>query len=146
MKMLGLRTLRKMEWRFKMSTRAVYTFRDIMNDGKQYHVYKHHDGYPQGAMQWIRNAIPFAWQAPRFEPSDFACAFVCGNKGKGGGGIYLTHHWEEHGDLEYRYEIFMDGEIKVDIFEKQYGLYYWRKIDSGISLNDERYLEFAKVG
>lgn len=130
-----------------MSTRAVYTFRDIMNDGEQYHVYKHHDGYPQGAMQWIRNAIPFAWQTPRFEPSEFACAFICGNK-MFGGSIYLTKHWEEHGDLDYRYEIFMDGEIKVDIFEKQYGTMTesWRKIDSGVSLNDERYFKFAEVG
>ena len=129
-----------------MSTRAVYTFRDIMNDGKQYHVYKHHDGYPQGAMQWIRNALPFAWQSPRFEPSDFACAFVCGNKGKGGGGIYLTNHWEEHGDLDYRYEIYMDGEINVNIYGRDYDTTEgWKLIDWGVSLNDETYLEFAEV-
>ena len=129
-KMLGLRTLRKTEWRFNSMSyvnnvscdkcgkhvnersmdmvkhkrgdipfclscrdidddeldnlkredlneyKTVYTFRDIMNDGKQYHVYKHHDGYPQGAMQWIGNAIYLHGKLHDLN-HDFACAFVC---------------------------------------------------------------------
>lgn len=31
-----------------MSTRAVYTFKD---DHKKFSIYKHHDGYPEGAAQ-----------------------------------------------------------------------------------------------
>ena len=33
-----------------MSTRAVYTFID---EHETYHVYKHHDGYPEGAAELI---------------------------------------------------------------------------------------------
>lgn len=117
-----------------MSTRAVYTFRNKSRDDKEYHVYKHHDGYPSGAKEWIKNAIPFAWKAPRFEPSDFACAFVCGNKDEGGGDVFMTEHWERHGDLSYRYEIFMDDEIKVDIYERE--IDRWRLIDFGVNLDD----------
>ncbi len=63
-----------------MSTRALYTFRD--NDG-EYHVYKHHDGYPSGAIEAILNSLMFAWNPPRFEADEFAAAFVAGNKSHG---------------------------------------------------------------
>src|SRR4051794_36529103 len=63
-----------------MSTRALYTF--ICPGRKQdtFHVYKHHDGYPKGAAEAIANALPLAWQLPRFEADEFAAAFVAGNK------------------------------------------------------------------
>jgi hypothetical protein len=60
-----------------MSTRAMYTFRD---ETGEYHVYKHSDGYPTGAAQWIEAALPFAWTFPRFEADEFAAAFVAANK------------------------------------------------------------------
>lgn len=60
-----------------MSTRAMYTFRDGHGE---YHVYKHHDGYPSGAIEAILNALLFAWTPPRFEADEFAAAFVAGNK------------------------------------------------------------------
>jgi acylphosphatase len=66
-----------------MSTRATYTFRDNSGnslDGGPIHVYKHHDGYPTGAAQWIEAALDHAWSLPRFEASDFAAAFVAANK------------------------------------------------------------------
>lgn len=86
-----------------MSTRAIYTFKDSDNT---FHVYKHHDGYPSGAAEWITKAIPYAWELPRFEASEFAAAFIAGNKQiGGGGGLYFTGMYEEHGDLNYRYEI-----------------------------------------
>lgn len=89
-----------------MSTRAVYTFKD---DDNEFHVYKHHDGYPSGAVEFIEKAIPFAWKLPRFEGSEFGAAFIAANKEYGGGGVYLTTHWKDHGDLDYRYEITANG-------------------------------------
>lgn len=62
-----------------MSTRALYTFRD--SDGSEFHVYKHHDGYPTGAAEALTNALEFAWRFPRYEADDFAAAFIAGNKG-----------------------------------------------------------------
>jgi len=59
-----------------MSTRAMYTF----TGSGTFHVYKHHDGYPSGAVQWIRAALDHAWPLPRFEADDFAAAFVAANK------------------------------------------------------------------
>ena len=88
-----------------MSTRACYTFIDSDNT---FHVYKHHDGYPSGAAEFIKLAIAKAWKLPRFEAADFGAAFVAANK-DGGGGVYLTSHYRNHGDLEYRYEIGNDG-------------------------------------
>ncbi len=61
-----------------MSTRAMYTFRNA--EGEEHHVYKHHDGYPSGAAEALARALPFAWQLPRYEPDEFAAAFVAGNK------------------------------------------------------------------
>lgn len=86
-----------------MSTRACYTFIDA--DGVAHHVYKHSDGYPSGAATFIKAAQEFAWPFPRFEASDFGAAFIRANKEGGGGGVYLTTHYNDHGDLEYRYEI-----------------------------------------
>jgi len=65
-----------------MSTRAMYTFIEPNHtDSKRgYHVYKHHDGYPSGAVQWIKAALDHAWPLPRFEADDFAAAFVAANK------------------------------------------------------------------
>jgi len=85
-----------------MSTRACYSFSD---NEQIYYVYKHHDGYPEGAIEAICRARLFAWELPRFEADEFAAAFIAANKGKTGGGIRLTHHWNNHCDLEYFYEI-----------------------------------------
>lgn len=60
-----------------MSTRACYVFKDQTDTIA---VYKHHDGYPSGAVQWIEAAKAHAWPLPRFEANDFAAAFVAANK------------------------------------------------------------------
>lgn len=86
-----------------MGTRAVFTFK---NDHESFSIYKHWDGYPEGAASFLTNAIPFAWKLPRFEPCDFAAAFIAANKSNGGGDVYMTTNHEAHGDLEYFYEIF----------------------------------------
>jgi hypothetical protein len=106
-----------------MSTRAVITFID---ERDTFHVYKHHDGYPTHGFKWlsehgviaaIRRAMPLAWTLPRFEASEFACAFIAANKTRGGG-LYLTGHWNQHGDLDYRYEVRCDCyDLNVRVFD-----------------------------
>lgn len=96
-----------------MSTRAVYSFVDGFDT---FHVYKHHDGYPSGAAKVIRNAIPLAWPFPRFEPDQFACAFIAGNPGDPGA-MRLTHGPDHHGDLAYRYEV---GYRSCDLWVKAF--------------------------
>jgi hypothetical protein len=66
-----------------MSTRACYRFFPLNgpNDWPGVvTVYRHHDGYPSGAGKAIEAALPHAWPLPRFEPDEFAAAFVRGNK------------------------------------------------------------------
>ena len=62
-----------------MSTRAVYSFFDSEGPAAA-HVYKHHDGYPSGAIQAIEAALEYAWPLPRYEADEFAAAFAAGNK------------------------------------------------------------------
>lgn len=96
-----------------MSTRAVYSFID---EHETHHVYKHHDGYPKGAAEFIEKAKIQAWPFPRFEASDFGAAFVATNK-EGPGGVRLTHGFDQHGDLAFRYEVrFVNGELEVTTF------------------------------
>ena len=112
-----------------MSTRAMYTFVDSTKDGGgKYHVYKHHDGYPEGAVQHISGLLRFAWELPRFEADEAAASFVAANKNEGGG-VRLMHSgvWSEvaPGDLEYRYEIAVKPE-KSD-GPRKYGEQLWIK-------------------
>lgn len=107
-----------------MGTRAMYSF---TTGNETYHVYKHWDGYPQGAAKFIEKALPYAWPLPRFEPDEFACAFIAGNKKAAdpkkdpygqGGDIRLMESgdWRSVAprDLEYRYEISApDGVLHV---------------------------------
>ena len=84
-----------------MGTRAVYTFID---EDHRHSVYKHWDGYPRTACQFIANALKLAWPLPRFEADEFAAAFVAANK-QGAGDLRLTAGPGGHGDLAYTYEI-----------------------------------------
>lgn len=100
-----------------MSTRAVYTF---TNGKEEYHVFKHHDGYPSGAAEFIEKAISLAWALPRFEPDEFAAAFVAANK-TSDGGVRLLHsgNWSDvsSSDIEYHYEISCpSGALQVRAF------------------------------
>jgi hypothetical protein len=114
-----------------MSTRAVYTFKDSYS---VHSVYKHHDGYPEGAAEFISKARALAWPGQRFEAADFSAAFVAANKDSGGG-VYLTKNHQSHGDLSYRYEIsWKDGAIHVEAFERSYdeiGVAKYKKIFRG---------------
>jgi hypothetical protein len=101
-----------------LSTRAVYTFID---EDSKFSVYKHYDGYPEGAHGFIKEAKKFAWDLPRFDASEFAAAFIKANKGEAGGDVYLTEGHNRHGDLSYRYEITRDKDkLIVKTFETVY--------------------------
>jgi len=116
-----------------MSTRAVYTFKD---EHERFAVYKHHDGYPEGAAEFIQKAKALAWPGPRFEAADFAAAFVAANK-TSGGGVYLTTNYLAHGDLAYHYVISQRMSLWVDAYERKYdenGEAKYKKIFAG-SLN-----------
>jgi hypothetical protein len=112
-----------------MSTRAVYTFKDEYNN--IHHVYKHHDGYPSGAIEFILKALDKSWQLPRFESGDFAAAFVAANK-DGGGGVYLTKGPKDHGDLSYKYETTVkENKLYTKVFEKTYPSRGYQLIEEG---------------
>jgi hypothetical protein len=100
-----------------MGTRAVYTFR---NEFEAYHVYKHWDGYPSGAAGFLTHALAYAWKLPRFEPDEFAAAFIAGNKKiHEGGDIRLLNTGDvgtaAPGDIEYWYEVWQapNGQLIV---------------------------------
>ena len=101
-----------------MSTRAVYTFKDREDT---FNVYKHHDGYPEGALSFIKKATLYAWELPRFEPDEFGASFIAANK-DGEGSVRLTSDFKRHGDLAYRYEITLKDE---NLFVKIYGAKDW---------------------
>jgi hypothetical protein len=62
-----------------MSTRACYRFIDP-DLSEIVTIYKHSDGYPDGAVCWIAKALAIAWPPPRFEADESAAAFVAANK------------------------------------------------------------------
>jgi len=113
-----------------MSTRAMYTFKD---EYETVHVYKHCDGYPEGGLSWIANARNYAWQLPRFEPDDFASAFVAANKTRfdpkaeypvhAGGNVRLCNTsiqepWQMASDAQYHYVVYLrGGMLWVEIHE-----------------------------
>ena len=90
-----------------MSTRAIYTFKGF---GEAHHVYKHHDGYPTGAARAFELAIQNAWRLPRYEPDEFAAAFVAANKA-GPGGVRLARKRTEACDVAFGYIIEPDKHI-----------------------------------
>ena len=114
-----------------MSTRATYEFRD---DRGTYTVYKHHDGYPAGGVQWIANAPATAWPLPRFEADEFAASFVAGNKDRDGG-VRLTKSRESHGDTEYHYVITLkDRALHIEIYQSGWsigGAGDWKWLEEG---------------
>lgn len=86
-----------------MSTRAVYSF---VNKGQvPVHVYKHCDGNPIGAAQFIANIVKDNdGDNVDLTNQQLATLFITQNQGE-----YstpeLTTNYRDHGDIEYRYEI-----------------------------------------
>ena len=97
-----------------MSTRAVYTFKDPSG---AFSVYKHYDGFPQDAAEFISKARALAWPGLRFEADEFGAAFIAANKNSPGD-VRLTKGHTAHSDLSYRYVISQRmGDIWVDAFK-----------------------------
>ncbi|MFY7951247.1 MAG: hypothetical protein ACOVT5_01955 [Armatimonadaceae bacterium] len=103
-----------------MSTRAVFTFSDPDHKGRPLVVYKHHDGYPSGAVGDLIRARDggLSWPLPRFEADEFAAAFVASNKAQPGSIRLLgAGDWRDlsPGDIEYVYHVvrFPSGHINV---------------------------------
>ena len=97
-----------------MSTRAVYTFIDVRGT---FHVYKHCDGYPEGAVGFIKAAFEIG--SPK--ASNLAVSFIIANTKPDNQYSWseLTSHYDEHVDLEYRYEIMKDEDEMFSDFEKE---------------------------
>ena len=111
-----------------MGTRAVFTFKD---DFGSHAVYKHMDGYPEGAADCLTKAIPFSWGLDRYEACDFSAAFVAANK-QGGGDVYLTESVDSHGDLGYHYELtsaYTNGQLIIRAFHVEEEIFYGRLKD-----------------
>jgi len=94
-----------------MSTRALYTFKSINSDpyGQDWNVYKHHDCYPSGAAQVLRNALDyFAWPLPRFEADEAAAAFIAAGKA-----VYLIdlHRALKQKKSTTKARVFLEGEF-----------------------------------
>ena len=88
-----------------MRTRAVYTFTD---SDDTFHIYIHCDGYPEGAAQYFANLRKFYnGKIKNFVAMEIGASFVYVNKTRYGN-VYLTKHYNNHGDLEYRYELKTD--------------------------------------
>jgi hypothetical protein len=99
-------------------------FRD---SGETHVVYKHHDGYPSGAIQWIAAARALAWPFPRFEADEFGAAFIAANK-NGPGSVRLVGqgNWQDlaPGDIEYVYVIHL-GMVEALAVENDYRTGKW---------------------
>jgi hypothetical protein len=123
-----------------MSTRAVYTFKNISEwDNSEVHIYKHHDGYPMGGLTWIRQAYLYYRENHKtlknLENRDaLVTSFLLSineDEGDKYGGCYITEHHEKHGDLEYRYEIstlnnFKESPIATNMAIRIYSTASWK--------------------
>ena len=120
-----------------MSTRAVYTFHSVITpegatDRNPISIYKHHDGYPSGALSFLLNASLYCSDEVKFttcsyvdikqgevEPITVASVrdqFLLGfmmSKGNGGH-KYFTPSPEVHGDIEYAYNIYVEDFNKAE--------------------------------
>ena len=87
-----------------MSTRAVFRFR---KDLEVHYVYKHYDGYVEGAAAALFDTLEsgLAWGLPRYEPDEFAAAFIAANKKQPGGIRLLRHVGDIPDDVAFIYDV-----------------------------------------
>lgn len=124
-----------------MGTRACYVFKDSKEDQNGFTVYKHFDGYPKGACYAIVNALPKAWDLPRYEPDEFGAAFIAANK-TSSGDVRLTHNAEDHGDIEYVYELFQakNGQLII----QAYSVNFWHEVKERTEIFYGRLKDFVR--
>lgn len=86
-----------------MSTRAVYVFQN-QGENEAHVIYKHHDGYPSGAIEFLAAARKNAWPLPRFEADEFGASFIAANK-TSPGGVRLVGKgsWQEIAPVDIKY-------------------------------------------
>ena len=93
-----------------MSTRSNIIVKDERN---KIQLYRHCDGYPEGVIPDLKEALPFAWELPRMEADDMAAAIVRAWK-QDGGNVYIDGVADLpeslHGDIDYYYVIEPDKE------------------------------------
>ena len=140
-----------------MSTRAVYTFKNISDwDNSEIHIYKHHDGYPTGGLTWIKQAYLYYRENQKtlkhLENRDaLVTSFLLSiNEGEKYGGCSITEHHERHGDLEYRYEIstlknFKDSPIATNMSIRIYSIASWEG-DKGLIFGGSLAQAIAEFG
>ena len=112
-----------------MSTRATYEF---VTETESVVIYKHHDGYPKGAAQWLH-------------AGDTAETFLANNEGL----IEVTESHERHGDTEFKYIVsyapfyFSNQRLKtVQAYEREIGSDKWVQFYDGLlSLFIEQYAD-----
>lgn len=97
-----------------MGTRAIYRFTD--NEGT-YAVYKHYDGYPTGAAEFLLKAFGKAWKLPRYEANELAASFVAANK-EDEGGVRLMNDPDADWGQDYVYDVFQakNGQMIVKVY------------------------------
>ena len=96
-----------------MSTDARITFWD---EGERHTVYKKWDGYPDGILEQLVDAMEYAWPFPRFEAVDFATAYIAAAKPKGGGSGYLDEpatDWTDADGADFAYRVSFDDHLGV---------------------------------
>ena len=91
-----------------MSTRCVYEITD--GQSPSIFVYQHWDGYPEGAVEAVKKALPFAWPLPRFEPDEFGAALIAANKTEAGNYRIIPTPKDIPGDIEFWYLVRMNSE------------------------------------
>ncbi len=114
-----------------MATRATYQF--TRNGDPSATVYKHHDGYPEGAVRWLTNtAVDLVCHGEivsnnlrySIHPKTLVHAFMRANKKHGF--MEITPSYTDHADTEYHYVI--TPHFCVLIFGKSDGEKYPSKL------------------
>lgn len=130
-----------------MSTRALYTVKDAdtkaqpargayqpaikARKGDAFNVYIHGDGYPTGAAAYVKGALKYAWELPRFEADEFAASLCASAKEgiKGGNARFMPQGdprkvaAKNCADIQYRYFIaahdsgILKGKVTVEAYE-----------------------------
>lgn len=101
-----------------MATRCVIEFTEAGTEvGSGFLVYQHWDGDPDTVENNVRGSLPLAWPLPRYEPDEFAAAFVAANK-CGTGNIRLLRGTQDiPGDIERYYRVYMmDNNLVMSCF------------------------------
>ena len=112
-----------------MSTRATYHFhKNRLSCGAT--VYIHHDGYPEGAAQYLADAIGYEGDYEQTETLTVE-GFIRANEG-----AHITASHTAHGDTDYRYDFFDYGLMEVrkrEIYQNSFGEYQeaWKPYWSG---------------